>query len=66
MELRPPLHFDVVAIEKGAFGSPVTKVANFTYLRVQIFKTMDKSEFRVLIKYCFLMEKKYSSSKAMA
>ena len=28
----PPLHFGVVAIEKGAFGSPSTKVANFTYL----------------------------------
>ena len=32
MELRPPLHLSVVAIEKGAFGSPSTKVANFTYL----------------------------------
>ena len=31
MELRPPLHLDVVAIEKGAFGSSLTKVANFTY-----------------------------------
>ena len=31
MELRPPLHLGVVAIEKGAFGSPSTKVANFTY-----------------------------------
>ncbi len=31
MELRPPLHLSVVAIEKGAFGSPSTKVANFTY-----------------------------------
>ena len=26
------LHLGVVAIEKGAFGSPLTKVANFTYL----------------------------------
>ena len=26
-----PLHFSVVAIEKGAFKSPLTKVANFTY-----------------------------------
>ena len=26
-----PLHIGVVAIEKGAFGSPSTKVANFTY-----------------------------------
>ena len=25
-----PLHLGVVAIEKGAFGSPLTKVANFT------------------------------------
>ena len=32
MELRPPLHFDVVAIEKGAFGSSSTKVVNFTHL----------------------------------
>ena len=29
MELRPPLHLGVVAIEKGAFGSPSTKVANY-------------------------------------
>ena len=27
----PPLHLGVVAIEKGAFGSPSTMVANFTY-----------------------------------
>ena len=26
-----PLHLGVVAIEKGAFGSPSTMVANFTY-----------------------------------
>ena len=32
MELRPPLHLRVVAIEKGAFESPLTKVANFTFL----------------------------------
>ena len=31
MEYLPPLHLGVVAIEKGAFGSPSTKVANFTY-----------------------------------
>ena len=32
MELRPPLDLSVVAIEKGAFRSPLTKVTNFTYL----------------------------------
>ena len=30
MELRPPQQLGVVAIEKGAFGSLSTKVANFT------------------------------------
>ena len=29
--LYPPLHLGVVAIENGAFTSPSTKVANFTY-----------------------------------
>ena len=31
-EWCPPLQLGVVAIEKGAFGSPSTKVTNFTYL----------------------------------
>ena len=35
MELRPPLHFGVVAIERRAFGSPSTTVANFTYYTLQ-------------------------------
>ena len=26
MESRPPLHIGVVAIEKGAFGSPLTSI----------------------------------------
>ena len=30
MEYRLLLHLGVVAIEKGAIGSPSTKVANFT------------------------------------
>ena len=29
-----PLHLGVVAIEKGAFVSPSTMVANFTYLLI--------------------------------
>ena len=33
---RPPLHLDVVAIEKGAFGSPLTKVTNFTFALLEI------------------------------
>ena len=31
MEWHPPLDLSVVAIEKEAFWSPLTKVANFTY-----------------------------------
>ena len=31
MEWCPPLHVGVVVIKNGAFESPSTKVANFTY-----------------------------------
>ena len=31
MELRPLLHFGVEAIEKGAYGSPSTEDADFTF-----------------------------------
>ena len=31
MKQRPPQHLCVIAIDKGAFGSLSTKVANFTY-----------------------------------
>ena len=31
---HPPLHFGVVATEKGTFGSSSTKVANFTYYHI--------------------------------
>ena len=33
-EKRLPLHLGVVAIKKGAFGSPLTTVANFTLLTI--------------------------------
>ena len=33
--VAPPLHLGVVAIEKGAFGSPPTTVASFTFLRYE-------------------------------
>ena len=33
-ELRPPLHLGVVAIEKGAFESLSTTIANFTFLKI--------------------------------
>ena len=35
--VAPPLHLGVVAIEKGAFVSPSTMVANFTYLTFLYF-----------------------------
>ena len=37
-ELRPPLHFSVVAIEKEAFWSLSTKVANFTTITEIVVK----------------------------
>ena len=33
----PPLHLGVVAIQKGVFGTPSTKVANFTYIYIYIY-----------------------------
>ena len=33
----PSLHLGVVAMEKGAFGSPSTTVANFTYIYVYMY-----------------------------
>ena len=37
MKLRTSLHLSVVVIETGAFGSPSTKVANFTYFTIYIY-----------------------------
>ena len=33
-EKHPPLHLTIVAMEKGAFGSPSTKVTNLTFYMV--------------------------------
>ena len=60
MEWHPPRHLGVAAIKKEAFGLLSTKVAN---LLLQIFKTMEKSEFRVLIKHCFLIGKIMSKQR---
>ena len=48
MESHPPLHLGVVAIEKGAFGSSLTKVASFNLLIKHYVIKMD------LIRYYFL------------
>ena len=50
-ELCPPLHLGVVAIEKGAFESPLTTVANFTYLLLLVSKDLSYCEF---LSVCFL------------
>ena len=45
-EQRLPLHLVVVAIEKRAFGSPSTMVANF-YIKARIVKTKQNSKCRL-------------------
>ena len=40
--VAPPLHLHAVAIEKEAFGSPSTKVADFTFLLNEINTTDGK------------------------
>ena len=42
MQLGPPLHLGVVAIEKGAFWSPSTTVANFTLCSIMAQFIMHK------------------------
>ena len=42
-EKRPSLYLGVVAIEKGPFGSPSTKVANFISLFTHIKKILIKT-----------------------
>ena len=45
MSSAPPLHLGVVAIKKGAFGSPSTMVTNFTYYyTIQEFFTLALAE----------------------
>ena len=49
MESRPPLHLGVIAIEKGAFGSPSTTVPSFTDLSI---KPRREEKFHEIQKYC--------------
>ena len=48
---HPLLQFGIVAIEKGAFGSPSTKVANFTLTSVVDCSKTVKGHYNFLI-YC--------------
>ena len=51
----PPLHLGVVAIEKGAFGSPSTTVVNFIYaFNVYIVIVSRVSKLKQLV-YCVLI-----------
>ena len=47
MELLLPLHLDVIAIEKGAFGLPSNKVPKFTYF---IAEKITKKELNIYTK----------------
>ena len=51
MEKCPPLHLGLVAIGKGAFGSPSTTVDNFTFT-IYIY----------ILEFSIFINKKYSIS----
>ena len=51
MDCFSPLHLGVVAIEKGAFGSPSTKVANFTYCQIPLGKEMNHFMPQMLVRH---------------
>ena len=54
MELRPPLHLGVVAIEKGAFGSPSTMVANFYIAILETIFLATKEWAQVCLKIIYI------------
>ena len=45
MEKHPPLHLGVVAIGKGDFESPSTKVIDFTFTLLWWSKSLVRSDF---------------------
>ena len=59
MEKHPPLHIGVVAIEKGAFGLPSTKVANFTYIYIRLF------DLNMHINVCLCMCRRFAQNDAI-
>ena len=56
------VHITVVAIIKGAFGSPLTKVANFTYLFHSQYSALYESE-EILIKHWPKLTSSWSITK---
>ena len=57
--MRPPLHLGVVAIEKGAFWSPSTMVANlYIYIYIYIYNENRKKERKrkKMNRFIFLVE----------
>ena len=48
-----PLHLGVAAIKKGAFGSPLTTVANFTYLYRCMYIDLYNHEIKIIM-YLFI------------
>ena len=56
----PPLHLDVAAIEKGAFWSSSTTVANFTLL-IEISASILVKEYFMKSEYSAIKEKYFAS-----
>ena len=52
--VAPTLHLGAVAIEKGDFGSPSTKVANFTYFLLTIIANLNNVQLQFFF-ICSLM-----------
>ncbi len=46
---RPPLHLSVVAIEKGAFRSPSTKVINFTFTYYDVSRRIVRQSYECMV-----------------
>ena len=51
MEKHPSLHLGAVAIEKGAFGSPSTKVANYYFYIYAVMHKYIYLSFHIQLNY---------------
>ena len=62
-----PLHFSVVAIEKGVIWSPSTTVANFTFIKIHILSlSLTHTHIHILTQIVVLIKRKRLTHLSLA
>ena len=60
MDKSPRLHLGLVAIERGAFGSPLTTVANFAYFYFYFHWNIPTKETQYIYIYIYIYIYRFS------